>query len=113
MTAVALRRAVLGCHLTLAAAVIAMAATRASVWSAAIGALALLPLAATLPGLVAGRRRTGSWAALVAVLYAGAATVEVVASAGAARFALLALLASLGELALLFTLSRRRAGDSG
>ena len=94
--------------MALAAAVSAsIAVYTASLAAAALAAVALLPLAATLPGLIAGRRRIESWAALCTVVYAAAATGEIVASGGTAPFAAFALLAALCELGLLFVLSRR------
>ena len=68
---------------------------------------AILPLLATAPGLVNGRRSSEQWLTLLLVAYAGAAAVEVVASSGAAFFGSLALLASLFELGLLLAIIRR------
>src|SRR5690606_18570883 len=65
-----------------------------------------LAIAAAIPGLVRRRRYTYLWLAFALVGYAGAAAVEVVATSGGSPFAAIALLASLAELGLLFTLSR-------
>jgi uncharacterized membrane protein len=73
----------------------------------ALFALALVPLAAATPGLLAGRRYTCQWLALVLVGYVGTAIVEVLASAARASFASLVLLAALAELALLLALIRQ------
>ncbi len=72
----------------------------------ALAIAAALPLAAAIPGLVRRRRYTYLWLAFALVGYAGAAAVEVVATSGGSPFAAIALLASLAELGLLFTLSR-------
>jgi uncharacterized membrane protein len=106
-----LRRAALCCHAALVVAILGSAVRATSFGAAAATALAAAPLMATLPGLLAGRRRAASWTALLTVIYAAAATVEIVARAGAAPFATGALLAALGELGLLFALSRRPQAD--
>jgi uncharacterized membrane protein len=72
----------------------------------AIAAVAALPLLLAVPGLVRGRRYTCQWLAVLLVLYAGAASVEVVAAAGQAHAAALALLAALAELGLVLALIR-------
>jgi uncharacterized membrane protein len=99
---------VLGCHAALAVSmgVVAFGAFQAP-WRELAAVLASLPLVAALPGLIARRRRALSWLALLLVAYAGAAVVEVVASAGAHRAASLASLAAVAELGLLPMLSRR------
>jgi uncharacterized membrane protein len=65
---------------------------------------ALLPLALTLPGLVARRRRQLQWLALALVLYAGLGAVEVIAGRHPANVAWL--LSALLELALVLRLTR-------
>ncbi len=104
-----LRRAVLVAHAALLVAT-AVGVARLAIAPAARGLLlaaALAPLAAAWPGLYRGRLYTYQWTALILVLFAGAAVVEVVASLGTSAVATLVLLAALVELALLFLLSRR------
>lgn len=72
----------------------------------ALAALAALPLAAAVPGLLRRRRYTYQWLAFALVVYAGAGAVEVVATSGRSPFATIALLAALIELGALFTLNR-------
>lgn len=67
---------------------------------------AALPLIAAWPGLRRRNRTAEQWTAFLLVLYAGAASVEVVASAGGAPLAAIALFAALAELGILFALSR-------
>ena len=105
-------QAAAACHIVLLAAVGSGLALRGNGWIAA-GAAAAVPLAVTLPGLIAGSARGANWAAFMTVIYAAAATVEMVARSGAAPFATAALLAALGELALLFALSRRLRAARG
>lgn len=114
MTAEALRRAALAAHAVLALAVAAAILGAApSTVSAGVALLAVLPLAATFGGVRALRPRIVNAAALLMVIYAGGAAMEVIATSGTAPFAALALLASLGELALLFALSRRSRASRG
>lgn len=65
---------------------------------AALAVVALLPLALCLPGLLAGRKETLRWLALILVLYAGFGCVEVVAAG--TMTAVVLLLTALLELAL-------------
>lgn len=95
-----LHRVALAAHLGLA---LAVALTLGSidlgpVYRPAIVLLALLPLAATFPGLLRRRRASMQWLAVALVLYAGIGAVEVIARShpGAIVLLLLALL----ELAL-------------
>lgn len=82
-------------------------------WRAGLACAAVAPLALAFPGLLRGRRRTHSWAALLMVLFAGGATVEVVASQGRAPLVSVVLLAALVELALLFLISRSGGRSAG
>jgi uncharacterized membrane protein len=66
--------------------------------------VALLPLAVTLPGLLARRRNHLQWLALALVLYAGLGAVEVIATRHWANVAVL--LFALLELALVLRLTR-------
>jgi uncharacterized membrane protein len=66
--------------------------------------LALLPLVATLRGLIMGRGETLRWLALALVLYTGLGAVEVIARSDAASIAVLFL--ALLELALVLSLVR-------
>ncbi|HEU4617984.1 MAG TPA: DUF2069 domain-containing protein [Gammaproteobacteria bacterium] len=106
----ALERGLLAVHAVLL--VSALAAVVASAHSAPVrallGAAAAAPLLAVLPGLYRGSVRTYQWTGLLMVLFAGAATVETVATLGRSPLVSLMLLASLLELALLFVLTRRR-----
>lgn len=104
----ALVRAAWVCHAALLAAVTAGILTAAlpAAVRAALAVAAALPLAAAVPGLRRRRRYTYQWLAFVLVAYAGAASVEVVATSGGSPFATIALLAALIELGLLFTLNR-------
>jgi uncharacterized membrane protein len=102
-----MRRALIGCHLLLIAAV---AASFVPPWSAlrlAAAALLALPLLLALPGLVQARRTTLQWVAVLLVAYIGGLSVEVVARSGAAPAQSFALLAAALELALTLALSRR------
>jgi uncharacterized membrane protein len=100
-----LHRAALAVHGALVAAV-AGAVGLAPGLRLAAAVAAAAPLLLAVPGLVRGRRATQQWLAVVLVLYAGAASVEVVAASGQARAAALALLAALIELGLLLALIR-------
>ncbi len=98
----------LACQVVLALAVAALAFSAAN--SPAAGALLALlaaaPLLATLRGLAASARAR-PWVALLLVLYAGAASVEVVATLGSAHLASVALLAAVLELGVVLTIIRR------
>jgi hypothetical protein len=93
-------------HLGLAAAVCAtLFMTETSMaMRAMLTGIALLPLVATLPGLLAGRHSVLPWLALTLVAYTGLGTVEVIAT-GSLAASLLLLLALL-ELALALSLRR-------
>src|SRR4051812_45386132 len=106
-----LRLFALACHalLLIASAALLYRMFDASPWREIAGAVAAGPLLLTVAGLRAGRGRTEQWLALWLVVYAGAAVMEVVASAGATRLASVALFASIAELAILVTLNRRSA----
>jgi hypothetical protein len=97
----------LACHaaLALAAGALADSAAGGALAGAALAAVAAAPLVATLPGL-ARTPRMRTWVALLLVLYTGATSVEVVASAGSAKLASVALLIAVLELAVLLALSR-------
>jgi uncharacterized membrane protein len=69
--------------------------------------LAVTPLLVALWGLLTRRRAAAPWLALLLVVYCGAASVEVVANAGAARAASAALLAAIAELGCLLVIIRR------
>jgi len=111
MGARSLHGAAVGAHVVLLALVLCSvgAGGLPPGWRAAAALAAGAPLALALPGLIRGRRYTCQWLAVVLVLYAGAATVEVVAAAGRATWAALAMLVSLLELGLLVALSRSLA----
>jgi uncharacterized membrane protein len=104
-----LHAAALACHAALLAAVgtLAFAAAAVSPWRALAAALACAPLLACVPGLLAANRTTALWLAVLLVAYCGAASVEVVATAGGSLAASIALLASLVELGVALTLIRR------
>ena len=104
-----LERALLGVHAALLLiTVAAVAASGLSVAArAGLAATTAAPLALALPGLYRGTLRAYQWTALGMVLFAGAATVEIVATLGRAPLVSAMLLASLTELALLFLLTRR------
>jgi uncharacterized membrane protein len=102
-----LNNATLATHLMLVIGVIAVLGLSAIPlpWNLVLSAGAALPLIAMLPGLVAQRRYTQQWLAIVLVIYVTAAVMEVTAS-GATLLPSVVLLAALIELALLLTLLR-------
>jgi hypothetical protein len=104
-----LQAAVLACHalLTGAAALLAYSLAASSPARELGALLATAPLVAVLPRLAKGRRGVLPWTALLLVVYSGAASVEVIASAGASWAASAALLAALVELGCLLVLTRR------
>jgi uncharacterized membrane protein len=114
-----LTRATLATHVVLVIGVIAVLSRSGlpSPWNLVVVAGAALPLIALLPGLIAQRRHTQQWLAIVLVIYVTAAVAEVAAS-GATLLPSAVLLAALIELALLLTLLRkhprapRRAGTA-
>jgi hypothetical protein len=100
--------AVLACHAVLAAVTGALVYSGASARLAGIvlALLAVAPLLVTFRA-IATTAAARPWLALLLVIYAGAASVEVVASLGAAHLASVALLAAALELGLLLVLIRR------
>jgi uncharacterized membrane protein len=107
-----MRNLILSAHLCLAIAVgwtLAALEVSAGARLLLLGC-AVLPLLLFIPGLVAGRRNTLRWLAVALVLYAGLATVEVIATAtlAAAAWLLFALL----ELALTLMAGRAAATQS-
>ena len=103
-----LNAVMLACHALLAVAVGVLVYTAAgSRLAGVVLALAAAgPLLATLRGLVKSTR-TRPWVALLLVVYAGATSVEVVATSGAATLASGALLAAVLELSVLLVIIRR------
>jgi uncharacterized membrane protein len=99
---------VLACHVLLALTVAALLYTAASspLAGAVLALAAAAPLLATLRG-VATSPRTRQWVALLLVVYAGATSIEVVATSGAAVLASGALLTAVLELGALLVLIRR------
>jgi hypothetical protein len=106
------RRLALAMHAGLAIAVGLVLASLELVTSMRLTAivLALLPLLATLRGLVAGSSERLGWLALSLVLYAGLGAVEVIARTHPA--AVVVLLLALIELALVLSLTRGRNSRS-
>jgi len=102
-----MRRAVIGCHLLLVAALVASFVPPVSALRLAAAALVALPLLLTLPGLVHARRATLPWLAVLLVAYIGGLSVEVVARSGDAPAPSFALLLAALELGLALALSRR------
>jgi hypothetical protein len=103
-----LHAVVLGCHAALALAVGALIYTAAASRLAGIllAMVAIAPLLASFRSLAtsAGAR---PWIALLLIAYAGGASIEVVASSGAAYLASVALLTAALELGVLLALIRR------
>jgi hypothetical protein len=98
----------LGCHLALLTAV-AGSILRTGLprpWLEILLTLASLPLLLTFPAVARDRRPVYPWLSLALVCYAGAATVEVIATSGTAVLSTLVLLAALLELGLLLLLLR-------
>lgn len=100
-----------GCHVLLFVSVVAMLYRAVDVppWRQVAISIGALPLLATLPGLLAGRRRAMLWLSLLLVVYSGAAVTEAVASRGTNRLASLAALLAVVEIGVLPILSRRRS----
>lgn len=104
-----LRRAIVGCHLLLIAALVASLLPPAT-WLRTAGAIAVAaPLVAALRSLAPGRRSSLPWLAVLLVAYVGGVSVEVVARSGGAPWLSIALLAAVLELGLLLALIRRSA----
>lgn len=104
-----LKRALEIAHLALLLCVAGAALTAPLTWVWRLVALVLAigPLGAALPGLMAGRRYTCQWLSVLLVLYVGVAVVEVLAAPSRMSFASLALLAALVELALVLAFIRQ------
>jgi Predicted membrane protein (DUF2069) len=101
-----LRRLTLATHIGLAGGVgLTLGSLElGTIWRVSIALVALLPLAASLPGLMAARRSSMRWLALALVFYAGLGAVEVIARTHPAAVAVL--LCALIELALVLSLTR-------
>ena len=104
-----LRRATVGCHLLLLAALIASLLPPATALRLAAAGLLAVPLLLTLPGLAQGRRASLPRLAVLLVAYIGGFCVEVVARSGSALSASIALLAAVLELGFTLALIRRSA----
>ena len=102
-----LRRAIVGCHLLLIAALAASLVPPPTAPRLGVAALLTLPLLLTLRGLAEGRRTTLQRLAVLLVAYIGGASVEVVARSGDAPPLSIALIAAVLELGLLLVLIRR------
>jgi hypothetical protein len=102
------RRAALGCHVLLMAALAASIVAPPTALRLAAAVLLVLPLLLTSRGLHAAQRTTLQWLAVLLVVYIGGASVEVVARSGAAPLLDVALLAAVLELGLVLALIRRR-----
>jgi hypothetical protein len=105
----ALRHAVLACHIVLMIALGASILAPPTPLRLAAAALALVPLLLTLRGLAGNRRITLQRLAVLLVAYIGGTSVEVVAHSGNAPLMSAALLAAVLELGLALALIRRRA----
>jgi hypothetical protein len=104
-----LRRAVAACHLLLIGALAAALLPPFAPLRFALALALVSPLLLTLRGLVRARLVTLQRLAVLLVAYVGGTSVEVVAQAGDARMASVALLAAVLELGLLLALIRRSA----
>jgi hypothetical protein len=102
-----LRRAIVGCHLLLMAALVASFVPPASPLRLGAAALFGSPLLLTLHGLVRGRRASLRTIAVLLVAYIGGFSVEVVARSGDAPWQSVALLVATLELGLTLALIRR------
>ena len=107
-----MRRAAIGCHLLLIAALVASFVPPPSALRFTAAALLAAPLLVTLPGLVQARRTALQWLAVLLVAYIGGLSVEVVARSGNAPAQSFALLVAALELALTLALSRRARSAS-
>jgi uncharacterized membrane protein len=101
------RRATVGCHLLLLAAVLASLLPPVTALRLGVAAALALPLLLTLPGLVRARRPSLQWLAVLLVAYIGGFSVEVVARSAAAPAYNVALIAAVLELGLLLAFIRR------
>src|SRR5688572_22989424 len=99
-----LRRATLGCHLLLMAALASSIVAMPTALRLAVAVVLLTPLLLTLRGLSVGRRSTERYLAVLLVAYIGGISVEVVARSGGAPLFSVALLAAVLELGLLLAL---------
>ena len=106
-----MRRAAIGCHLLLIAALVASFVPPVSALRLTAGTLLALPLLLTLRGLVQGRRAPLQWLAVLLVAYIGGLSVEVVARSGNAPAQSLALLVAALELGLALGLIRRAQSE--
>jgi hypothetical protein len=104
-----LRRAVAACQLLLVSALVATLLPPLAPLRFASALVLVLPLLLTLRGVVRGRLVTLQRLSVMLVAYVGGTSVEVVAQAGNARKASVALLAAVLELGLLLALIRRSA----
>lgn len=109
-----MRPSLLVCHALLLGACAALVASAPLGTAPRVALLVAVaaPLLLAVPGLLAGRRYTLQWLAILLVLYIGGAMVELVVR-GRAAAAVLALLAALAELALLLTTLRNRSAVRG
>ena len=104
-----LARATVGCHLLLIAALVACLLPPVTALRLAAAVLLALPLLLTLRGVAQGRRASLQRLAVLLVAYIGGFSVEVVARAGTAAPASVALIAAVLELGLILALIRRSA----
>lgn len=102
-----LRRALVGSHLLLIAALVASLVPPASPLRLGAAALLAAPLLLTLRGLAQGRRASLQTNAVLLVAYIGGFSVEVVARSGDAPSQSVALLVAALELGLTLALIRR------
>jgi hypothetical protein len=102
-----LRRALVGCHLLLVAALVASLLPPASPLRLGAAALLAAPLLLTLRGLVRSRRASLQANAVLLVAYIGGLSVEVVARSGDAPSQSVALLAAALDLGITLALIRR------
>ena len=102
-----LRRATVGCHVILIAALVAGLVPPATAARVLAAALLALPLLLTMPGAARGQRAALQRLAVLLVAYIGGTSVEVVARSGEALTFNVALMAALLELSLALALIRR------
>jgi hypothetical protein len=107
-----LRRAIIGCHFLLIAALIASFVPPTSAVRLGAAALLAMPLLLTLRGLLRGRRASLQTIAVLLVAYIGGFSVEVVARSGDALTQSVALLVAALELGLVLALIRRSARNA-